>query len=142
MQGTTAVPLLQERTTQLEKTKGEIEKEISDLTVTRANSDIKIKSDKITAKIQEIDSKLNNISEKASKNIATLRNYTLRWNASISKLESAKDKVNYQNINNTRDLIKYIDSINENIFNELDINAITETRNNISDLINWGTSTY
>ena len=92
-------------------------KEISDLTVTRANSDIKIKSDKITAKIQEIDSKLNNISEKASKNIATLRNYTLRWNASISKLESAKDKVNYQNINNTRDLIKYIDSINENIFN-------------------------
>ena len=30
----------------------------------------------------------------------------------------------------------------ENIFNELDINAITETRNNISDLINWGTSTY
>ena len=92
-------------------------KEISDLTVTRANSDIKIKSDKITAKIQEIESKLNNISEKASKNIATLRNYTLRWNASISKLESAKDKVNYQNINNTRDLIKYIDSINENIFN-------------------------
>ena len=133
---------LEETTTQLEKTKGEIEKEISDLTVTRANSDIKIKSDKITAKIQEIDSKLNNISEKASKNIATLRNYTLRWNASISKLESAKDKVNYQNINNTRDLIKYIDSINENIFNELDINAITETRNNISDLINWGTSTY
>ena len=133
---------LEETTTQLEKTKGEIEKEISDLTVTRANSDIKIKSDKITAKIQEIDSKLNNISEKASKNIATLRNYTLRWNASISKLESAKDKVNYQNINNTRDLIKYIDSINENIFNELDINAVTETRNNISDLINWGTSTY
>ncbi len=45
---------LEETTTQLEKTKGEIEKEISDLTVTRANSDIKIKSDKITAKIQEM----------------------------------------------------------------------------------------
>lgn len=129
----------------LEIEKNKLGEEITDLIETRAKSDIEIKRREIDKNIQEINSKIEAIEKLEAKSINSFRKHSLRWSASISKLEQIKNKIvakELEELSSIRDLLKYLDNIDESNFSNLEITAIKEIKEKISQLINLGNTIY
>ena len=125
--------------------KNKLQEEITDLVETRAKSDIKAKRDEFSRNIEEMNSKIDFIEKFEKKDINFLRNSSLKWNANIENLERVKNKVIADEIcklDSLKDLIKYVENINENNFDTLEIHVIKELRERIEELIRFGNTVY
>ncbi len=136
---------IEDETETLTTQKNKLEEEITDLVETRAKSDIEAKRKEFSYKIQDLDSKIENIEKVEKRDINFLRNNNLKWNANISKLEQIKNKIvadEIQDLNNIKDMLKYLENINENNFNTLEIEALKEIKEKIENLIKLGNAVF
>ncbi len=125
--------------------KNKLEEELTELTEIKAKSDIEAKRKELTQKIQDLNSKIQTIEKIEKEDINYLRNNNLRWNANILKLEQIKNKIvadELQSLNTIKDLIKYIETINENNFHNLEIETLKELKQKIDNLINLGNAVF
>ena len=129
----------------LEEDKDKLDDEIDKLKETRAKSDIEIKRKELDSMIDVATKEIKRIEELENKSIQSFRKHSLKWNANIGKLDGIKNKVVAEEINqlkDTKDLLKYLDNINESNFNSLEIKAVEELREKISDLIKLGNDVF
>ena len=136
---------LETNTNNLENETNKLSEEINELRETRAKSDVEIKRKELVSKISEINSNIKRIEEIVEKNINLIRKQTLKWNANILKLEKIKNHVKAKEIdelNNIKDLLKYLDNINENNFSVLEITATKEIKQKIEELIKLGNTVF
>ena len=136
---------LEKETKDLETEKSKLEKELKELIETKAKSDIEEKRKQLLGKIEQYKEYIKRIEELEEKSIKSFRNNSLKWNANISKLDQIKDKIvakELDELNKLKDLLKYLDNINENNFSNLEITAIKEIKEKITELINLGNTIF
>lgn len=136
---------LEKETENLEENKDKLDDEIEKLKETRAKSDIKIKRDKLMGDIELAEKEIKRIETLENKSVQSFRNHSLKWNANINKLDDIKNKIvaeEIEQLKDTKDLLKYLDSINESNFNSLEIKAVEELREKISGLIKLGNDVF
>lgn len=136
---------LEKETKDLETEKSKLEKELKELIETKAKSDIEEKRKQLLGKIEQYKEYIKRIEELEEKSIKSFRNNSLKWNANISKLDQIKDKIiakEVDELNKLKDLLKYLDNINENNFSNLEITAIKEIKEKITELINLGNTIF
>lgn len=136
---------LEEETSALEENKNKLDEEIEKLKETRAKSDVEIKRKELNNVIDSEAKEINRIKDLENKSIQSFRNHSLKWNANILELEKIKNKIiakETDELKEIKDLLKYLESINENNFNVLEIKAIEELRQKISGLIKLGNDVF
>lgn len=136
---------LEEETKKLENETNKLSEEINELRETRAKSDIEIKRKELVTKINQINLNINRIDKLIEKNINLFRNQTLKWNANLLNLEKIKNHVKAKELdelNIIKDLLKYLDNINENNFSTLEITAAEEIKQKIEELIKMGNTIF
>lgn len=136
---------LQTQTDDLENEKDKLGNEINTLIETRAKSDIEIKRKEFLNKINKINEDIKRIEYQEERNINSFRNHSLKWNANINKLEEIKNKIiakEIDELDNIKDMLKYLDTINGNNFNTLEISVIKELKEKIEELIKLGNTIF
>lgn len=136
---------LQTQTDALEDEKNKVENEINVLRETRAKSDIEIKRKELLGKIDKINEYIKRIEHQEERNINCFRNHSLKWSANINKLEEIKNRIiakEIDELNNIKDILKYLDTINEENFNTLEIYVIKELKEKIENLIKLGNTIF
>ncbi len=129
----------------LDTERDKLEKELKELIETRAKSDVEEKRKQLLGEIKQYKEYIKRIEDLEEKSIKSFRNNSLKWNANISKLEQIKDKIiakEVDELDNLKDLLKYIDNINENNFGNLEITTIREIKEEIAELINLGNTIF
>lgn len=122
-----------------------LEEELNELRETKAKSDIEAKRKEIYNRIESFNSKIKEINDKETKIINYFRNSTLKWNANVLKLEEIKSKIiadEVKDLNTIKDLLKYLDNIDENSLKNVDIKAIEELKLKIENLKSLGNTIY
>ncbi len=125
--------------------KVKLKDEIDELREIRAKSDIEAKRKELTNKIEEIKNKIATIDKLERSTINSFRNHTLKWNANILQLETIKNKIatsQKDEITEIKDLLKYIENINEDNFCDIEMNAIHEIQIKIEKLIALGNKVF
>lgn len=136
---------IEKETEDIFKQKTELEIEINELREIRAKSDIESQRKELINKISQTNSKIDEIENVVNFNVNFIRNNTLKWNANINQLEEIKNKIvatEINEINAVRDLIKYLENINENNFSTLEISAVKEIKTKLEQLIRLANMTY
>ena len=136
---------LEENTNKLELNKNKLNDEITELIETRAKSDIEIKRKELVNKIDVINTEIKRINNLIEKSINSLRNHSLKWNANIVQLEKIKTKIiakELDELENMHDLLKYLDSINEDNFTTLELDAIIKLKHEIDNIIKLGNTIF
>lgn len=137
--------ILLKETNNLELEKSKLEEEITGLIVTKENSDIERKRKELLNKINEFEENIKRIENLEEKSIKSFRNHSLKWNANISKLEQIKNKIvakEIDELNDIKDLLRYLENINKNNFSNLEITAIKEIKQKIGELIILGNTIF
>ncbi len=136
---------LEKENEKLETEKSNLENEIDELKEIRAKSEIAVKTKRLEEQIEKLKNEIDDIEKIEEKDIRFFRNNTLKWEASISKLDEIKNKIvadEIKELGKVKDLIKYLEGINNNNFCETDIEAISEIREKIKKIIDMGFSVY
>ena len=136
---------LEKETESLKENKSKLDNEIDKLKETRAKSDIEIKRKELDRVIDTATQEIKRIEKLENKSIQSFRNHSSKWNANIEKLDDIKNKIvaeEIEQLKDTKDLLKYLDSISENNFDSLEIKAIEELREKISNLIKLGNDVF
>lgn len=136
---------LEKQTSELEEKKNKLDDELNELKETRAKSDIEIKRKELSRTIESATKEICRIEELENKSIQAFRNHSLKWNANILELEKIKNKIvakEIEELSEIKDLLKYLDSINENNFESLEIVAVEELRAKITELIKLGNNVF
>lgn len=119
--------------------------QIDELKEIRAKSDVNIKIDNINKNIKEINLKLSDIYVQEEKTIKSFRNHSLIWNANITQTEKIGyyiSEIANKNINELVDLIKYLNNINEQNFENLDIEAVKQLKEKVGYIISLGNNIF
>ncbi len=132
---------IQKETKKLEDEQNILDDELSDLLQTRANSDIAKRTDELSRKKKEINTNIKRIEDLEQRSIKSFRNHSLKWKAKLSRLEQIKNNIvadEIKELSSLKDLLNYLDNINENNFSNLEITAIEEIREKVGKLIKLG----
>lgn len=136
---------LKKETEGFELEKNKLDDEIIQLVETKNKSDIEIRRKELTSKSDEINLAIKGIESLEEKSINSFRNHSLKWNANIFKLEQIKNNIvsdEMEELTNIRDLLRYLETIDENNFSALEISAIQEIKAKIEMLIKFGNTVF
>lgn len=132
-------------TENIEFEKDKLQNEINDLIVAKENSDVQRKKKEIDNKISGINENIERIKILEEKSVISFRNNSLKWNANIHELEKIKNRIvakEIEELSNTKDLLIYLESINEHNFSTLEITAIKEIKEKIENLKILGNTVF